>query len=61
MSEILYDKLLNIKTIGIREWAEEEMDYNRYEATPYYALEKLFQRVIIKRNDKFVDFGCGLQ
>lgn len=60
MSEILYDKLLNIKTIGIREWAEEEMDYNRYEATPYYALEKLFQRVIIKRNDKFVDFGCGL-
>ena len=31
---ILYDKLLNIKTIGIREWAEEEMDYNRYEATP---------------------------
>ena len=27
MSEILYDKLLNIKTIGIRS-GQKEMDYN---------------------------------
>lgn len=60
MSEILYDRVLNIKTNGIREWPEKEYEYNRYEATPYFALEKLFKQVKINPNDKFVDFGCGL-
>ena len=60
MSEIIYDRILNIKTNGIREWPEMENDYNRYEATPYFALEKLFKKVKIKPSDMFVDFGCGM-
>lgn len=60
MSEIIYDKILNIKSNGIREWPEIETEYNRYEATPYFALEKLFKQITINPDDKFVDFGCGM-
>lgn len=60
MSESMYDKMLNIKSIGIREWPAPEIEYNRYEATPYFALEKLFNKIIVKQSDKFVDFGCGM-
>lgn len=60
MSEVIYDKMLNIKSNGIREWPETETEYNRYEATPYFALEKLFKQIKINPSDKFVDFGCGM-
>jgi SAM-dependent methyltransferase len=60
VSEIIYDKMLNIKSNGIREWPKIETEYNRYEATPYFALEKLFKQIKINSSDKFVDFGCGM-
>ncbi|MDD4110818.1 MAG: SAM-dependent methyltransferase [Clostridia bacterium] len=60
MSELIYDKMLNIKSNGIREWPKMVTEYNRYEATPYFALEKLFKQIEIKPSDQFVDFGCGL-
>lgn len=59
MSEIIYDKMLNIKSSGIREWDEKVEGYNRYEATPYKALEKLFKNYSLETSDQLVDFGCG--
>lgn len=59
MFEKEYDKKLAIKTTGIREWADHGVEYNRYEATPYVALDKLFNQYRLKSTDKVVDFGSG--
>lgn len=53
-----YDRQLGIKTAGLREWAGDTQ-YNRYEATPYQALERLFQAYRFRKGDQVVDFGCG--
>lgn len=59
MAERTYDKLLSIKTVGIREWRDKSVSFNRYEATPYKALDILFKSYKIKKTDKVVDFGGG--
>jgi len=61
MNEKKYDQSLNISTIGIREWRKrkEADDYNRYEATPYKALDKLFKKYSFNKHDNLIDFGCG--
>lgn len=59
MREQDHDRLLRIKTEGIREWQHQSAHYNRYEATPYMALEALFDEYLCTTSDKFVDFGCG--
>lgn len=59
MGERKQDRLLGIRTVGIREWRDNKVQYNRYEATPYKALNKLFQHYKFNKNDKVVDFGCG--
>src|SRR5699024_1438924 len=59
MGERKYDQMLQIKTIGLREWRKQTDDYNRYEATPYIALEKLFKQYKLKPEDSIVDFGSG--
>lgn len=53
-----YDRQLGIKTVGLREWGGHS-HYNRYEATPYEALERLFQTYRFGKGDRVVDFGCG--
>ncbi|MDI9484309.1 MAG: class I SAM-dependent methyltransferase [Bacillota bacterium] len=53
-----YDRELGIRTTGLREWTNQS-HYNRYEATPYQALETLFQSYTLKRHQRVVDFGCG--
>lgn len=55
------DRELNIDTSGIREWRDEEARkfYNRTEATPYQAIDKLFEYYKLLSNANFVDFGCG--
>lgn len=53
-----HDRDLGIKTVGLREWAGQSQ-YNRYEATPYEALDTLFRSYKIKKNQQVVDFGCG--
>lgn len=53
-----YDRQLGIKTVGLREW-EGHQHYNRYEPTPYRALERLFQAYKFRKGDRVVDFGCG--
>lgn len=59
MKEQDHDRLLRIKTEGIREWQHQSAHYNRYEATPYMALETLFDEYECNSTDRFVDFGCG--
>jgi|LSQX01.3.fsa_nt_gb SAM-dependent methyltransferase len=59
MGERKLDKSFSIKTVGIREWGDGEVHYNRYEATPYAALDKLFERYRLDKSDSVVDFGCG--
>ncbi len=54
-----YDGLLYIKTVGIREWLDRAVHYNRYEATPYVALDKLCKSYKFRKKDRVVDFGCG--
>ena len=43
-----YDQELGIRTTGLRE-SEGHSAYNRYEATPYRALDALFLAYSIKR------------
>src|SRR5699024_9760224 len=59
MEERERDLELGIRTTGIREWKNEDGPYNRYEATPYLALDKLFKYYSFAENDQLVDFGCG--
>src|SRR5690625_6122340 len=59
LAERKLDRTLQIRTVGLREWGREAVAYNRYEATPYKALDKLFQVYRFEKNDRFVDFGCG--
>lgn len=58
MGERKYDRMLGIRTTGLREWADQT-EYNRYEATPYAALDALFQAYRLNKGDQVVDFGCG--
>jgi hypothetical protein len=54
-----FDSLLQVKTSGLREWKDGSIDYHRYEATPYAALEKLFRHYKVQPTDHIVDFGSG--
>lgn len=58
MVERSYDRQLGIKTVGLREWDGHDQ-YNRYEATPYEALDRLFQAYRFRNGDRVVDFGSG--
>ncbi|MGG0670673.1 class I SAM-dependent methyltransferase [Sporosarcina koreensis] len=59
MNEKEYDNLLRIKTAGTLELLSQSAHYNRYEATPYEALDELFKSYELQQSDGFVDFGCG--
>lgn len=60
MTEREYDQLLQIKTVGLREWSNKESAiYNRYEATPYEALETLVEQYNVPEESQLVDFGSG--
>lgn len=59
MNEKEYDNLLRIDTAGTLELLSQSPHYNRYEATPYEALDDLFQSYGLQQSDGFVDFGCG--
>lgn len=53
------DETLNIKTEKIQKGSDDSPHYNRYEPTPYGALESLFAQFELKSTDHVVDFGCG--
>jgi SAM-dependent methyltransferase len=59
MKEDYFDELLNIKTGKDQAGMPRSIHYNRYEPTPYGALQELFQFYQLKKSDRVVDFGCG--
>ncbi|OKL35443.1 SAM-dependent methyltransferase [Domibacillus mangrovi] len=59
MNEKDYDRLLRIRTKGTLEGLSQSVHYNRYEATPYEALDELFTEYDLKKTDQVVDYGCG--
>ena len=59
MEERRRDELLGIRTTGIREWTDNNVQYNRYEGTPYDALDVLSEKYEFRDIDRVVDFGCG--
>lgn len=60
MNETEYDRFLHIETCGSNNGIYQSIHYNRYEPTPYSALEELLKNYQINENDSIVDFGCGL-
>lgn len=54
-----YERLLRVKTTGMRSGLKKSVHHHRYEATPYIALDELFYDYDLKKTDVVVDFGCG--
>lgn len=59
LAEKTYDRKLQIQTTGLREWGKGAKAYNRYEATPYSALEKFFSQYTLPEDSHVIDFGSG--
>lgn len=59
MKESIIEKMLRIETSKSETRMDRIKHYNRYEPTPYSALEKLFRHYEINDKDFFVDFGSG--
>ena len=59
MKEKFFDELLNVETVGEQKGFYDSLHYHRYEPTPYWALEQLFEQYELKSSDRVVDFGCG--
>lgn len=60
MNDTEYDRLFNIQTCGTNNGIYQSFHYNRYEPTPYLALEELLKHYEINEEDHVVDFGCGM-
>lgn len=58
-TEQYYDQLFNISTGGIQDWSESTPHFNRYEATPYSALDLLFTMFDLPHKGRIIDFGSG--
>lgn len=54
------DRSLNIDSGGIEEWDNDNMDYFRFEATPYRALDELLANYKPLEDAFLVDYGAGL-
>lgn len=59
MKESVLERVLRIETGKSETRMDNVKHYNRYEPTPYKALETLFKHYEINENDFFVDFGSG--
>lgn len=59
MSEKEYDRVLHIHTSDHWNVLYQSIHYNPYEATPYAALNELFEEYEVAKTDGVVDFGCG--
>ena len=58
MTEQLWDKKLNIDTIG-RDDSHSDEHHHPYEPTPYTVLARLAESGYISEQDLLVDYGCG--
>ena len=59
MNDPDFDRLLHIKTVGMLEVINQSAHYNRYEATPYKAIEEFFNEYELNNTQNLVDFGSG--
>jgi hypothetical protein len=59
MNDTDFDRLLHIKTVGTLEVINQSAHYNRYEATPYKAIEEFFNEYELNNTHNVVDFGSG--
>lgn len=59
MNEKEYDQQLRIETIERQHLYGVFSHYNRYEPTPYAALDELCETYLFRRQDTVIDFGCG--
>lgn len=59
MIDEYYERLLNIDTKKEQQDFHKSFHYNRYEATPYSAIELLFANYKVSKFDSIVDYGCG--
>ena len=59
MNEVQFEKMLNIKTAGFQRGFPKQVQYHRYEPTPYEGLEQLFEHYTLPANARVVDIGCG--
>ncbi len=59
MKESVIEKMLRIETSKSETRMDNMKQYNRYEPTPYDALETLFKHYEVDDKDFFVDFGSG--
>lgn len=59
MNELQFEKMLNIKTAGFQRGFPKQVQYHRYEPTPYEGLEQLFEHYSLPANARVVDIGCG--
>lgn len=59
MNEQEYDRMLRIKPTSGLQVLSSSIHQNRYEATPYEALEALSNEFTLKKEDELVDYGCG--
>ena len=57
-NEIIWDKLLQIKTTG-RDDSKADQNCYPYEPSPYSVLERLANRGFIRKKDVVLDYGCG--
>ncbi len=57
-NEIIWDKLLQIKTIGRDDSNSDQYRYP-YEPTPYSVLKRLAECELIDSDDVILDYGCG--
>ncbi|WP_214848451.1 methyltransferase [Exiguobacterium sp. s193] len=59
MNEQEYETRLHIKTIEVQHLYNVFSHYNRYEPTPYAALDELCEAYPFHSEDTVIDFGCG--
>lgn len=58
MTELEWDKKLNIDTIG-RDASKEDAYHYPYEPTPYSVVERLAESGYVDNESVVVDYGCG--
>lgn len=59
MKESVIERMLRVDTAKSETRMDRVKYYNKYEPTPYKALETLFKHYIVDEKDYFVDFGSG--
>ena len=59
MKENYYEKLLNINTDGNENWNKTSPHNHPYQPTLYEALDTLFEKYDLDKDDHIVDFGSG--